>query len=185
MTIMPRLTTEQWATLETHVLAIPELASLPHYPLSDPDRDHQNITRASCDTIADYMNSVSGNFYVWKTLLSLNTIYENGFDWVQVDNLTVGKARIWDWLFGNGGRAINPSSPNVRAGIEECWKGTSAMLAVRAAVLGHCKTNVVTVAESIFAVGSGTIDSPAVWTNRGTVDEGYGEVRELMMLSWQ
>ena len=66
---------------------------------------------------------------------------QNGFDWVEVDNLTVGKARIWEWLFDNATTTINPSKANVRAGIAECWKGTAAKLAVQAAVLAHCKAH--------------------------------------------
>lgn len=97
---------------------------------------------------------------VWKTKLYLEEIIQNGFDWVRVDNLSVGKARIWEWMFGGEDRSINPSKPNVRAGIAEVWKGTQADLAVQASVLAHCKRNATRI-EALFATGTGTTADPA------------------------
>ena len=84
---------------------------------------------------------------------------QNGFDWVRVDNLSVGKARIWEWLFDNAQAAISPSKDNVRAGIAECWRGTAADLAVQAAVLTHCR-RACTRGERYFASGTGTEATP-------------------------
>lgn len=104
----------------------------------------------------------------WRTLVTQDEIMQNGFDWVQVDNLSVGKARIWEWLFSNEARSMNPAKANVRAGIEECWKGTAAMLAVRAAVYVHCR-RVATAAEKVFATGTGTEANPALLGWEGSV----------------
>lgn len=94
-------------------------------------------------------------FYVWRDSVQENEILQNGFNWVRVDNLSVGKARIWEWLFGYGTRPINPSKANVRAGIAEVWKGTAADNAVRLVVFQRCQ-KVASVAESAFASGTGT-----------------------------
>ena len=113
-----------------------------------------------------YLNGASSPaFYVYRTSVAQDEITQNGFDWVRVDNLSVGKARIWEWLFLNAARSINPSKPNVRAGIEEVWKGTAADLAVRASVLGHCR-RVASVAERAFATGVGSEANPgdAAWS---------------------
>lgn len=107
---------------------------------------------------------------VWKSLVQLEEITSNGFDWVRVDNLAVGKARIWEWMFGSEDRSINPSKANVRAGIEEVWKGTAADLAVRATVLQHCKRGTSRI-ESLFAVGTGTDASPATMGFEGQLTE--------------
>ena len=114
-----------------------------------------------------YLNSTSA-FIVWKTSVQLEEITQNGFDWVRVDNLSVGKARIWDWMFGGEDRSINPSKPNVRAGIEEVWKGTAADLAVRAQVYVHCK-RAATVGEAKLATGTGTDVAPGFLTHIGEI----------------
>lgn len=130
----------------------------------------------STGLIAEWLNQPS-SVIVWRTSVPQDEIMQNGFDWVQVDNLTVGKARIWEWLFSNESRSINPSKPNVRAGIDECWKGTAAMLAVRATVYVHCK-RAATRAEKLFASGTGTGASPANLVFEGQVND-YDVVQSL------
>lgn len=115
--------------------------------------------------LADYYNTATATI-VWRTAVTQDEIMQNGFDWVRVDNLSVGKARIWEWLFDNATRTINPSKANVRSGIDETWKGTQADLDVRAAVYVHCK-RAATRLEALFATGSGTSGSPSVMAIEG------------------
>lgn len=111
--------------------------------------------------LADYLNSLfNPAFIVWKLAVTQQEIMLNGFDWTRVDNLSIGKARIWEWMFEAGLGAINPSNANIRAGIDQVWQGTAADLAVRAAVYVHCKRSA-TVFEKVFAVGAGTDVTPA------------------------
>jgi hypothetical protein len=142
------LTTTQKQTIAAYIAANPEWAALPK----------------NSDTAFFFAQELNkedpSSFVVWRTSVAQDEITQNGFDWVQVDNLTAGKARIWDWLFDNSSKTINPSKVNVRAGIAECWKGTAALLAVQAVVLGHCKRNA-TVVEKLLATGTGTTLSPA------------------------
>ncbi|HEY9817690.1 MAG TPA: hypothetical protein V6D20_18075 [Candidatus Obscuribacterales bacterium] len=116
-----------------------------------------------------YLNTAS-SFVVWRTAVLQDEIMQNGFDWVRVDNLSVGKARIWDWLFDNEGRSINPSKANVRAGIQECWKGTAADLLVQAAVLDHCKRNA-TNAERLLGSGIGDAANPGLLSFEGDLSD--------------
>jgi len=158
------MTPEQLQTLKTSLLADQALA--------------QYIVDYRDDLIRDYYNAPSSPaFTVWRTSVSQDEIMQNGFDWVRVDNLSVGKARIWEWLFDNQQSAISPTNPNVRAGINECWKGTAADLAVRAAVYSHCHRPV-TRAERLFATGAGTAPSQdgegpgiAAWTGTLTIND--------------
>lgn len=143
------LTTEQ-----LHVFRAALLAE------TDPDlvfrRDNGQAGR-----VAEWYNQVGANApIVWKTSLQLEEITSNGFDWVRVDNLSVGKARIWEWMFGGEDKSINPSKPNIRAGIAEVWKGTAADLAVQATVLNHCKRPATRI-EALYAAGSGRMEAPA------------------------
>lgn len=159
------LTAEQQTTLRNFVNADPTLSQFPH-------------TGDGAYALTDALKAVaSPEFVVWKTRVSRDEIMQNGFDWVQVDNLTVGKARIWEWLFDNGQNSINPAKLNVRAGIDEAWKGTAAMLAVRDAVYVHCKRNA-NVLEKIFATGTGTPVSPATMGVEGSLP--YYEVQSAM-----
>jgi hypothetical protein len=115
--------------------------------------------------IADAMNVLATpSFIVWKTSVDPDEIMRNGMDWTRVDNLTVGKARIWEWMTRLG--TFNPSRTNIRAGIDASWVGTAADLAVRATVYTHCKRSA-TIAEKLFATGTGTDGNPATMTVEG------------------
>lgn len=119
------------------------------------------------DCMAGFYNAVAAPAYiVWRSKVTQDEIMLNGFDWVRVDNLSNGKARIWEWLFDNAQKAINPSKPNVRAGIDATWAGTAADLAVRAAVYTHCKRSA-TVGERLFSTGAGTDVAPSVMAFEG------------------
>ncbi len=108
---------------------------------------------------ADALNAAATpTYYVYRTAVPMSEIMLNGFDWARVDNLSVGKARIWDWMNQADpiNRSINPSKSNIRAGINAVWTGTAADLAVRAAVYLHCQ-RLATVAEKLLkATGNGT-----------------------------
>lgn len=157
------LTTAQQTTLKADILADPVLGVL------EPSSNTINAIIAAYE--------VPSTTVAWRVEVSQDEIMQNGFDWVRVDNLSIGKARIWEWMFDNQASAINPSKANVRAGIEEVWKGTAADLAVRAAVYVHCK-RFATRLEKLFATGTGTTADPATMVVVGTVS--YNEVLTLM-----
>lgn len=135
------MTTAQLQTLKSDIAADPVLSQLP------------KNSDGAFEVARVYNLTASPDFWVWRTNVPLTDITNNGFDWVRVDNLSVGKARIWEWLFDDG--SINPSKANVRAGIIECWKGTAQDLAVQAVVFGHCQQKA-TRFQKLFAVGAGT-----------------------------
>ena len=119
---------------------------------------------------ADALNAeASPTFNIYRTVVSVGEVMLNGFDWTRVDNLSVGKARIWEWMTTakeiNDEFVFDPSKSNIRAGINETWKGTAGDLAVRAAVYLHC-FRAATIAEQLFATGAGT--APA--------EDGVGQV---------
>lgn len=159
------LTPAQLLTLKTDIEADPAFASIPH------------TSDGAYDIAQAYALTASPDFIVWKTSVTRDEIMQNGFDWVDVDNLTVGKARIWEWLFANINQTINPAKLNVRAGIDECWKGTAAKLAVRAQVYVHCKRKANRF-EKLFATGSGADESPATMAIEGTLN--YSDVQQAM-----
>jgi hypothetical protein len=149
------LTPEQNAIVKAYVEADQYLNSFPH-----------NTDGAF--GLAGALNQPSADFIVWKSSVSQDEIMQNGFDWTRVDNLSVGKARIWEWLFKNQSTSFNPAKPNVRAGIEAAWVGTAADLLVRAAVYTHCKRTS-TILEQILATGTGTDAVPATMGYEGNL----------------
>jgi hypothetical protein len=148
------LTAPQLVALKTYIDATPSLAAFPN-------------SYDGAFEVAAALNALASPAYsVWRTDVTLEEVMRNGFDWARVDNLTPGKARIWDWMTRQG--TIDASKPNVRAGIDATWVGTAADLAVRAAVYTHCNRSA-TVAEKLFATGAGTTASPSTMAFEGLV----------------
>lgn len=156
------LTVEQRTVLATDITNSPEFAAVPH---------NENGAYA----IAEAYNLPSANFVVWKTLVSVDEIMRNGIAWDQVDNLSVGKARIWDWMSRLG--SFNCSKANIRSGIDATWVGTAAALAVRATVYTHCK-RLATRVEKLFATGTGTTGNPGLLVFEGAIN--YRDVADAM-----
>jgi hypothetical protein len=150
------LTTAQLQAIKANVLADPTLSAM--------------WTGGNPGQIAAYYNTTAApDFFAWRSSVTQDEIMQNGFDWTRVDNLTVGKARIWGWLFDNQNKTINPAKANVRAGIDATWVGTAADLAVRAVVYTHCKRKTNNI-EKLLATGVGSDASPATMGYEGTVD---------------
>lgn len=158
---MPRLTAAQLATLKSHLAAntatvvvggtVFPINSEDVLPAGAPPSDE------AAQKVADWYNlAATPAFKVYRGSVPMSEIMLNGFDWTRVDNLSVGKARIWDWMFNAdpAGHTIDPSKPNVRAGINATWVGTAADLAVRAAVYQHCVRDAL-VGEKLLASGTG------------------------------
>lgn len=150
------LTPAQLTTLKAAILA--DQGAEPFYTIGD------------LSGLAEYMNAAASPAKtVWRTAVSKDEITQNGFDWTRLDNLSIGKARVWDGLFDNAARSMNPAKVNVRAGIEAVWAGNAQDLAVRAQVYVHCKRPASRI-EAIFAVGTGTDAVPATMAFVGPVN---------------
>lgn len=120
--------------------------------------------------LADYYNALDGGpFIVWKSFVSRDEVMLNGFDWARVDNLSIGKARIWEWLVMGPTGGFNASKVNVRAGIDAVWVGSAPDLAVRTAVYVHCKRSASRL-EKLFAAGTGSDAVPATMAVEGVLD---------------
>lgn len=150
------LTPAQKAAIKADILANPTLAQL--------------YADSVFTEIAGYYNGLaSPSFIVWKSNTTQDEIMQNGFDWTIVDNLGVGKARIWEWMFDNATRSFNPSKANVRAGIEACWAGAGAsFVAMRTAIYLHCKRSATKI-EKLLSTGTGSDAVPATMAVEGEI----------------
>lgn len=139
------LTPQQRTALAADIAADPALAALK--------------AQGSLGGLAGAYNlPASPAWTVWRTSVPVDDIMRNGMDWARVDNLTTGKARIWDWMGRLG--TLDCRQQNIRAGIDATWVGTAADLAVRATVYTHCK-RAATRFERLFSTGTGSDAAPA------------------------
>ena len=159
------LTQEQLALLKADILA-------------DPILSQWAATGYMASEIADaYNQAASPEWVVWKTAVDPVEIMTNGMDWTRVDNLSVGKARIWDWMTRLG--TFNAAKANIRAGIDATWVGTAADLAVRAMVYTHCKRPA-SRGEKIMSTGAGSTALPATMGYEGNMT--YQDVEAALQL---
>lgn len=144
------LTLEQLQAIRAAIDADPALSAQPQGP-------------DGAFAIAESLNMpASPDFWVWRNSVPVNEIMGNGFDWTLVDNLSAGKARIWEWMTQLG--VINPAQANVRAGIIAAISGTGAAFpTMRTAVFAHCQ-RLATRFEKLLATG--------LWTQ--STDQGVG-----------
>lgn len=147
--MIPALTTAQLSTLRTAILADPALAAIAQKPSPSSD-DWQAIASA--------MNVASAPAYViWRDSIAVVQVMQNGFDWLRVDNATVGRARIWEWMTVAG--TLNPMLANVRAGVSAAFN-QAADSAMRIAIFGHFGRPC-TRAERLYATGPGSVSNDA------------------------
>ncbi len=112
-------------------------------------------------------------FYVWRTSISVDE-YRNAIVWNEVDTLTVGKARIWEWLTGRMTLAIAPSKVVVRQGIADTFASNTTTRANLLSIAYRQATRL----EAILATGVGTIQSPGTMTFEGSIE--WPQINEAM-----
>jgi hypothetical protein len=113
--------------------------------------------------LAEWCNSAS-TFVVWRPEVPVAD-YRDAITWTEVDALTTGKARIWEWLTARMTLPINAASAAVRQGIADAF---GAGTATRAALLAVSKRFASQV-ESLFATGTGTDATPGALIYVGPV----------------
>lgn len=117
--------------------------------------------------MAQWFNQdTSPAFIVWRTNVPVEE-YREAVVWTEVDNatMTVGKARIWEWLTANMTLPINAAKTNVRQGLADCWASNSQ---TRTNLLAAAKRTA-TKAEKMFATGTGSSASPATMVFEGAL----------------
>lgn len=156
------LTEEQRVTLAAHIQAN-----------TDPDvvaalaiRNDTEITR---------LYNLDSSFWVWRRNVPVTDIEQNGFAWSSIDEVPDTKWRIWERLTAYG--TIDFSKPNVRQGLIDFSKDVNgvAITALRDSIIPYTK-RLATVAESVYATGTGTESVPGDLDFEGqitTTDVGF------------
>lgn len=145
------LTPEQRAVLRTAIL-------------SDTDAAVIAARTVRNDTELARLYNLPGTFIVWRSSIPVAE-YREAVTWTEVDALTVGKARIWEWLTGNMVLPLDASKAGVRQGLADCW---GAATTTRGALLAIAKRSA-TKAEQLFASGTGTAGAPGTLVFEGFV----------------
>ena len=145
------LDTAQRATLAAHIQANTDPAVV--QALADRN-----------DTALAALYNADSAFVVWREAIQPSE-YREAMVWTEVDQLQVGKARIWEWITQNMTLAIDATKANVRAGLAEVF---SAQSASRSALLAIAK-EAASLAESIFASGEGSTANPGTRVFVGNV----------------
>lgn len=109
------------------------------------------------DTEMARLYNLDSTFIVWRENID-PTEYREAMVWTEIDNLTIGKARIWEWITQNMTMPVDATKDNIRAGIAEVFPANQS---TRAALLAIAKEPA-SLAESIFATGTGSNAAPGV-----------------------
>jgi hypothetical protein len=156
------MTPAQLSTLATDIAA--NTATAPGTQGQIKDLAH---TADNADAIANWYTATAvPDFWVWRTSVNARQLMsDSAFDWTRVDNLSVGKARIWEFMMMAG--TVDPSQPNIRAGFAACFAavGDAATLA---AITSQCRRIALRV-EKLLATGTGSTGSPAVMSFEGAI----------------
>ena len=116
--------------------------------------------------IAEWYNAAT-SFVVWRSAVPVAE-YRAAVVWTEVDALTVGRARIWDWLTGSFTLPINAADLNVRQGIADAFGPSTT---TRSNLLAVAK-RVATRAEQLLATGTGSTNSPGTMGAEGLLSAG-------------
>ena len=101
--------------------------------------------------IAGVYNAVaSPSFTVWKTRVTEQDMHA-AYVWTEMDNLTQARFNQLTLILKPG--SINPSTPNIRQGVQDIFTG--AQLVNTRTALTALSKRLATVAEKLFSTGPG------------------------------
>lgn len=116
------------------------------------------------DTEITRLYNLDSTFYVWRPTIDVAE-YRDALDWTEVDNIQAAKARIWEWATGGMTLPLESGKANVRAGLAQVWAANST---TRSNLLAIAK-RLASVAEEVFATGTGTENNPGDLVFEGSV----------------
>lgn len=148
------LTPDQLAVLRQDIAADPAFADLVH-------------NQDGAQVVADAYNALAmPTVIVWRTSLPPEDYTgAQSIVWTAVDQLQIGKARIFEWMSGMLTRPLNLADPNVRQGIADAF-GVASATRTNLFTLG---TRPATRGEALFATGPGTAQAPATMSHEGDI----------------
>ena len=113
--------------------------------------------------LAAWLNTGDATYTVWRTDVTIDEC-NAVIVWTEVDGLTAGKARIWEWMKSLA--VLNTSRANIRQGILDAFASATATRTALTALAKRLASR----AEKALASGTGTNASPAtlIWEGQIT-----------------
>lgn len=112
--------------------------------------------------LAAWLNTGDATYTVWRTDVTIDEC-NAVIVWTEVDGLTAGKARIWEWMKSLA--VLNASRANIRQGILDAFASATATRTALTALAKRLASR----AEKALASGTGTNASPATMTWEGQI----------------
>lgn len=120
-------------------------------------------TAAEDVSLAAWFNTIDPSAcIVWRsdvTVAEANTVLV----WAEIDSLTVGKARIWDWM--RGLVTLDARNANIRQGLSDAFSNATN---TRTALIALAKRSA-TRAEKALSSGACTTANPSIMTFVGSI----------------
>lgn len=112
--------------------------------------------------LAAWLNTSEATYTVWRTDVSIDEC-NAVIVWTEVDSLSTGKARIWEWM--KSLTVLNAARANIRQGISDAFANASSTKTA----LTTLSKRLATRAEKALAAGAGTNANPSTLTWEGQV----------------
>ena len=134
----------------------------------------QAIAAGSINVVVNAFNALaSPAFRVWRRDVRQSEV-ASVFVWTEIDALTNGKARIWEWM--RLSETLDCGIANIRQGLNDAF---SAANSTKAAVLAVIKRDAKR-GEKLFATGTGSEGSPGTLVFVGDITDS--DVEKAMRL---
>ena len=134
----------------------------------------QAISAGSINVVVNAFNALaSPAFRVWRSDVRQSEI-ASAFVWTEIDALTNGKARIWEWM--RLSETLNCGIANIRQGLNDAFASAAN---TKAAVLAVIKRDAKR-GEKLFATGTGSEGSPGTLVFIGQITDS--DVEKAMRL---
>lgn len=134
----------------------------------------QAISAGSINVVVNAFNALaSPTFRVWRSDVRQREI-ASVFVWTEIDALTNGKARIWEWM--RLSETLDCGITNIRQGLNDAF---SAANSTKTAILAVIKRDA-TRAEKLYATGTGSEGSPGTLVFIGQITDS--DVEKAMRL---
>lgn len=130
-----------------------QLATLKSDIVADPVLSAYAAERADARITEAYNAEASPAFIVWKPDVRPDVVPEI-FTWTEIDALTNGKARIWEWM--RLLKILDCRIANIRQGLADAFASATT---TKSAVLAFIKRPALR-GERLFATGTGSNASP-------------------------
>lgn len=132
-----------------------QLASLATHIRGNSDPDVVAALALRNDTELVRLYNLNSAFHIWRTAIP-PAEYKAVIVWTEVDTITNGNARIWEWVSENMRATLDGSDANIRQGIADAFASSSGTLTALTAVA----KGFATVFENVFTTGTGSVADP-------------------------